>query len=836
MKTLLTDSFEQHENWTHNVHIFPTTGAAYLAARDNIFVPGGWTFWFRHGKPVKHDPDNADGWAQPEGHHIHLSQHPERIRSGNVAWMYFGFYRAMDAGLYRRVKVTPGTLLRLRAWGHAWSNWQAGPHPNDPRWSDGDDPLWGQVGYNAFSAPEGQVTDSTAKNFTFWAGIDPTGGVDPYAPTVKWGQGAHIYNAYAPFEVDVRALDNYAEGEEYVTLFLRTKVLWRFLHNDAYLDDVVLYDLEAAEDQPAPGRGAPRIQYERTYILMPPNATKEWAIAAVEATWDSDKATVGGSADDAAIGDLDYRQIVAVNPQSWQDSLADFYHRYYDDELLYHAIEATTPEELKTKLRAFFGSSHPFELSLAYPTTHLPPVITSPFNELRTRPDGSTYYHKGLDLRSSWYTWGDEIQCALAGEVINVGTDASEPWFGYQVRTRTGTPDGREILVRYAHLVANSTPLRVGQTVAVQDFIGLPDNTGESLGDHLHIDAKVEGEYVDPAPLIQWPSGEVPLPDTNLPHIYGVHEDTNGEAARIMQAQGITGNILWTEGIGADPSAVAGRDYRPLCAAYGHTAIVRLNYGYHDQGTIPTPDKYDTFAQTCAEFVRKSQGCNIWIIGNEMNNPREYPGNTEGIGGTPITPEQYIQCYSKVYAAIKGVRPTAVVMPGAVDGYNGVQMDSRGYIRAIFQGIVPNADAVCMHAYTHGPDKELVKADVEFGNEPLLGLNYNFKNFEDLWAELPAWARWRPIYITETNHLWLQNHPAPDNPTFGWLDERTGWIQEAHSFVNGWNLAHAGLTQVRCLLLYRYPHIDPWVIQGKGNVIADWKEALDKKYRPYRQG
>ena len=55
-------------------------------------------------------------------------------------------------------------------------------------------------------------------------------------------------------------------------------------------------------------RGSPRVQYDRTYWLMPPDATeKEFIQMASEAF--STRSTIGFSADDAGIGDLDNRNI-----------------------------------------------------------------------------------------------------------------------------------------------------------------------------------------------------------------------------------------------------------------------------------------------------------------------------------------------------------------------------------------------------------------------------------------------------------------------------------------------------------------------------------------------
>ena len=86
-------------------------------------------------------------------------------------------------------------------------------------------------------------------------------------------------------------------------------------------------------------------------MLLPPNADAAWAQAVVESTWDQRRYTIGGSADDAGVGDLDVRRVIAINPQEWQgdQSLEEFYAQYYPG-VEYKAITAATPEELAQKL------------------------------------------------------------------------------------------------------------------------------------------------------------------------------------------------------------------------------------------------------------------------------------------------------------------------------------------------------------------------------------------------------------------------------------------------------------------------------------------------------
>jgi hypothetical protein len=167
-------------------------------------------------------------------------------------------------------------------------------------------------------------------------------------------------------------------------------------------------------------------------------------------------------------------------------------------------------------------------------------------------------------------------------------------------------------------------------------------------------------------------------------YIYGFHDPYDPSVCGGRQ-----GWVLITEGIWRDPQGAGGN--RPLYTEWsekGFGVIARLNHGYGDSGTIPEPQYFSSFAATCAQWVKRSidpakpaQGCHIWIIGNEMNNPREWPGNQNGVGGQPITPENYADCFNQVYDVIKAVQPDAIVCPGAVDPYYGPGSDNGQWFR-----------------------------------------------------------------------------------------------------------------------------------------------------------
>jgi hypothetical protein len=107
---------------------------------------------------------------------------------------------------------------------------------------------------------------------------------------------------------------------------------------------------ENARPEPEVPLGLPREQYARTYVLLPPGAGREWVEAILSSgAWERYRWTIGGSADDAGIGALDVRTVIAVNPRLWPGDLAQFFQTYYPG-LRYIPIEAATPQDLAAQL------------------------------------------------------------------------------------------------------------------------------------------------------------------------------------------------------------------------------------------------------------------------------------------------------------------------------------------------------------------------------------------------------------------------------------------------------------------------------------------------------
>ena len=97
---------------------------------------------------------------------------------------------------------------------------------------------------------------------------------------------------------------------------------------------------------PAPPVGQPRTQYGRTYALLSPAMNDPaWVAAIAQAAWTVRRFTIGGSADDAGIGDLGVRRVIALNPDDWGDDLAAWYAAHYPG-VEYHGVAVGAPGEV----------------------------------------------------------------------------------------------------------------------------------------------------------------------------------------------------------------------------------------------------------------------------------------------------------------------------------------------------------------------------------------------------------------------------------------------------------------------------------------------------------
>ncbi len=315
-------------------------------------------------------------------------------------------------------------------------------------------------------------------------------------------------------------------------------------------------------------------------------------------------------------------------------------------------------------------------------------------------------------------------------------------------------------------------------------------------------------------------------------YIYGFH-DPGGEGYMGSNK----GWIVFTEAIGHNPSDTSGRDYTSW-SNQGYGVVVRLNNGYGSDGTIPYDTQYADFATRCANYVSHSSGVLYWIIGNETNLPREWPGNNNGdpATGQPITVSRYVNCYNQCYTAIKNVAPGAKLMPSpsgtwappyAAQGIEGF-LD---YWVNTLNGIgATKIDALGLHVYSHGCDPALITDQTKMG-APYQNIFYNFQVYRNYMGAIPASMNTKPVLITECD----QNVECADgaSPRHTWYNVNNGWVRAAYAEINAWNQANA--QKIRCLALFRWPMAPEgeWTfgIQDRDQVIADFQQAVAYGYQ-----
>ena len=122
----------------------------------------------------------------------------------------------------------------------------------------------------------------------------------------------------------------------------------------------------------------------------------------------------------------------------------------------------------------------------------------------RTPPcDECSADHQGVDFVPGA---GEPVYAILDGIVVEAGFLGG---YGYWVKlehivqnSETGMPERWETV--YAHLQEDSIPedVSIGAVVEKGKIIGKVGDTGVSTGPHLHFEIRVEGENVDPLPMI----------------------------------------------------------------------------------------------------------------------------------------------------------------------------------------------------------------------------------------------------------------------------------------------------------------------------------------------
>jgi murein DD-endopeptidase MepM/ murein hydrolase activator NlpD len=118
--------------------------------------------------------------------------------------------------------------------------------------------------------------------------------------------------------------------------------------------------------------------------------------------------------------------------------------------------------------------------------------ITDGFGPRAAPCAGCSTYHYAIDLVPGA---GTPIY-AIADGVVLDHVDGHGSWGNY-VRIQH-TIGGRTVISSYAHMQTGSSPLAIGDKIAVGDFVGLVGATGQVTAPHLHLEIEDDGVRVDP--------------------------------------------------------------------------------------------------------------------------------------------------------------------------------------------------------------------------------------------------------------------------------------------------------------------------------------------------
>ena len=338
------------------------------------------TYWEGHNEPVWNTEEEMGWYAQLEVERMRLmTDLGLKCVIGNFATgspaltLWPAFFPALQAARQHQA------ILGLHEYSCPWMWWMTGKHQLDPTADEGDEgwtTLRYRKVYRQHLIPNGLGDVPLAITE---CGIDPL--VNPKPPGASSGTWRQLGRFWSEHDNEpdkasyyVRQLiwyDEEMQKDDYVigaTIFTWGSFGPPWSDFDVAGTDVAKGLIEHVQADPArpfeygaiesegegegeKPRGEPRVQYERTYVLLPPTADAAWARAVVQGAWDEKRYTIGSSADDAGIGDLNVRRVIAVNPQEWPGSLslADFFKQHYPD-VEYRPVTAASPEELAQKL------------------------------------------------------------------------------------------------------------------------------------------------------------------------------------------------------------------------------------------------------------------------------------------------------------------------------------------------------------------------------------------------------------------------------------------------------------------------------------------------------
>ncbi|MCU1558337.1 MAG: family peptidase [Microbacteriaceae bacterium] len=121
----------------------------------------------------------------------------------------------------------------------------------------------------------------------------------------------------------------------------------------------------------------------------------------------------------------------------------------------------------------------------------IPVPISSGFGPRTSPCSGCSSYHEGVDFTPGAGTPIGAIADGVVSQVSTTGAYGNHVMVDHVIK-------GQKVQSLYAHMLAGSIKVVVGQQVTVTEQLGLVGSTGESTGAHLHLEVHLDGTPVDP--------------------------------------------------------------------------------------------------------------------------------------------------------------------------------------------------------------------------------------------------------------------------------------------------------------------------------------------------
>ena len=130
------------------------------------------------------------------------------------------------------------------------------------------------------------------------------------------------------------------------------------------------------------------------------------------------------------------------------------------------------------------------------------PEVSSDYGWRSAPCAGCSSNHQGIDFVPGY---GEPVLAITDGMVIDMGSNGGYGNF-IMLKHLVGNTEGEidEWITLYAHLKTDSfvEGLKIGSVVKTGEQLAAVGNTGMSTGAHLHFELKINGENVDPLPLL----------------------------------------------------------------------------------------------------------------------------------------------------------------------------------------------------------------------------------------------------------------------------------------------------------------------------------------------